>query len=613
MNRVRIGIILLGVFLWTANAFAQAPGSSSASPDEQEEAAKYEQYYEVVLERSLREYYDKGTFLVDVKATVNRVMVAKGYDVVEPPPGLEIENLPGLPVIPPNLRNSENAQDSLKVSGFDSRYKLSGLNVKVLVDTSYTPEDIDFIEEAAAMISNADLLRGDVVEVSEKVFPGIDRKKTENRRRQLAGQTQQSETLNDQESAEEAAREPNMFLGIDWNDPRQLMYVIAGLGVLLLGLLLFMAFRKPKEEEPQLSQYPYNPQLMSQISAGDDEEKEKKAEDEVREVSSDKQQQFEKDKMYITNACVSNPKMVADLISEWIESDEDEGIVRAVRSIYSVDHKLMDVFENYLKDEQYNSIQFGLSNIDTIPIEEKVEEVENFKKAIQGIKKERKQEDSESNLFDFLDQLTDQQLMHLVKGESDEMTAILLAQVAGERSSYVLQKMKEQKRISVVLKMGKINNIPISIYKKVAAHFSSKALSVSDMKFVAADGVESILTTIDSMPVSEQEEFVSSIAKQDLALAKKIRKFFVAFEDIPNMDDEVLQASLENLGTEELIPALFGANENVQQKILNVRPKREQQLITSELGNIRDLANSEVEQARKVLLREIRQHLKTKG
>lgn len=612
MNRIRIGIILFGVFLWTATGFAQAPGNSSASPDEQEEASKYEQYYEVVLERSLREYYDKGTFLVDVKATVDRVMVAKGYDVVEPPPGLEIENLPGLPVIPPNLRNNENSQDSLKVSGFDSRYKLSGLNVKVLVDTSYSQEDIEFIEEAAAMISNADLLRGDVVEVSEKVFPGIEREKPKSQQA-LSGQTRQTDTLNDQETDEEAESEPNMFLGIDWNDPRQLMYVIAGLGVLLLGLLLFMAFRKPKEEEPQLSHYPYNPQLMSQVSEQNGEEKEKKAEDEVREVSRDKQQQFEKDKMYITNACVSDPGMVADLISEWIESDEDEGVVRAVRSIYSVDHKLMDVIENYLKDEHYNSIQFGLSNIDSIPINEKVEEVEKFKKSIQGIKKERKKEDSESNLFDFLEQLTDQQLMHLVKGESDEMTAILLAQVAGERSSYVLQKMEEQKRISVVLKMGKINNIPISIYKKVAAHFSSKALSVSDMKFVAADGVESILTTIDSMPVSEQEEFVSSIAKQDLSLAKKIRKFFVAFEDIPKMDDETLQVSLENLGTEELIPALFGAKEEVQQKILSVRPKREQQLITSELGNTKDLGKAEVEQARKVLLREIRGHLKTKG
>ena len=45
--------------------------------------------------------------------------------------------------------------------------------------------------------------------------------------------------------------------------------------------------------------------------------------------------------------------------------------------------------------------------------------------------------------------------------------------------------------------MGKINNIPISVYKKVAAHFSNKALTISDMKYVAADGIDSILATIE--------------------------------------------------------------------------------------------------------------------
>tara|TARA_R100000908_G_scaffold65235_1_gene53185 strand:- start:198969 stop:200693 length:1725 start_codon:yes stop_codon:yes gene_type:complete len=573
-----------------------------AAPDEAEEASKYEQYYEVILDRSLREYYDRGTYIVDVKAIIERVMVAKGYDMVESPPNIEIENLPGLPVIPPNLRNNQN-QDSLKVSGFDSRYKLTGLNVKVLVDTSYSEEDIEFIEEAAAMISNADLLRGDVIEVTERVFPGIERTRIQT----------QSELDTNGGDIEEAEPELNRFLGMNWNDPKQLLYVIFGLGLLLFGLLLFLSFRKrrPTEFDENRTRYQQPPEF-NPLSQGNENNNGKES-NEVREINTDKQQQFEKDKMYITNTCVSEPQMVANLVSGWIEDDKEEGVVRAVRQVYSVDHKLLNILEDHLTDEQYNSIQFGLSNIDSIPIEEKVEEVAQFKKSIQGIKKERQKKDSESNLFGFLKQLTNQQLVHLVKGESDEMTAILLAQVAGERSGYVLQKMKEQKRISVVLKMGKINNIPVSIYKRVAAHFSSKALSVSDMKFVAADGVESILATIDSMPVSKQEEFVNSIAEQDIELAKKIRKYFVAFEDIPDMEDDLLQKSIENIGTEDLVPALFGADKDVQKKILQVRPKREQQLIISELNNTNELSKSEVEQARKELLKVIRNHLKKVG
>ena len=75
--------------------------------------------------------------------------------------------------------------------------------------------------------------------------------------------------------------------------------------------------------------------------------------------------------------------------------------------------------------------------------------------------------------------MTDQQILYLMKDESDEMISILLAQIVSERAGIVLQKMDEDKRISVLLKMGKINNIPISVYKKVASHFSKKALDVS--------------------------------------------------------------------------------------------------------------------------------------
>jgi flagellar motor switch protein FliG len=193
------------------------------------------------------------------------------------------------------------------------------------------------------------------------------------------------------------------------------------------------------------------------------------------------------------------------------------------------------------------------------------------------------------------------------------MIAILLAQLSGDRSSFVLQKLDENKRIPIVLKMGKIANIPISIYKKVAAHFSHKALTVSDMKYVAADGVESILDTIDNLPITEQQSFVNSIAEKDLNLAKKIRKYFVAFDDIPNVNDEILQTALEDSTTDELIKALYNSKEPVKAKILSVRPDREKELILSELKNNQEFTSIEIEGARKNILLLIRKVLKSRG
>ena len=62
-----------------------------------------------------------------------------------------------------------------------------------------------------------------------------------------------------------------------------------------------------------------------------------------------------------------------------------------------------------------------------------IEDAKAFRKSIQQVNIQNKVSDSGSNLFDFVYQLTDLQLQHLIKEESDELAAILLAQIAGEK------------------------------------------------------------------------------------------------------------------------------------------------------------------------------------
>lgn len=600
--------LLIGVF--SSYGVAQnLPGQSTAS-DVQEEAAKYEQYYEVVLDNALTDYYRKGTFIVDVKASLERVLVPTGYEVIEGEEPVRIENLPGLPFVPPNLRTrTQNTQDSLKASGFDARFRLTRLNITVLVDTSYSDEDVEFVEEAATLIANADRFRGDIVNVQKKVFPRSARAIQQDVRKKAEEEpaTEAQVEMLDPINSQAAEPEKNMFLGIDWNNPQHLMYVIIGLGVLFLLALLYALLKKPKEKDDQ-QRIPYPMYEGMQPMPAQKEEKKEPAGPDAKALA-----QFEEDKTYLTNTCISQPNVMADLINQWIASDDEQGVIRAAKSLHSVDEKLLNVLEPHLKVETFDTLKFTLSNFDTIPIDDRIEEARSFRKSIQQLNSTNARQDSGSNLFDFVYQLTDIQLLHLMKEESDELVAILLAQIAGERAGAILQKMSDEKRISILLKMGKINNIPISVYKKVAAHFSNKALSVSDMKYVAADGIDSILSTIETLPLADQDEYVRSIAEQDLNLAKRIKKFFIGFDDLPKVKDELVQAALEEVPTETIILALRTAPATVREKVLKVRPKREQQLILSEIDGQADVQKGAVEDAQKVLLYAVRRKMKTEG
>ena len=114
------GIIALQSIIVTG----QIVPAQTLSADAQEETAKYERYYEIILDNALSDYYREGTFIVDVKATLERILIPKGYEVIQPQQDIKIENLPGLPFIPPNIqKNRSSSQDRLKASGFDARFR----------------------------------------------------------------------------------------------------------------------------------------------------------------------------------------------------------------------------------------------------------------------------------------------------------------------------------------------------------------------------------------------------------------------------------------------------------------------------------------------------------
>ncbi len=633
------GIIALQSIIVTG----QIVPAQTLSADAQEETAKYERYYEIILDNALSDYYREGTFIVDVKATLERILIPKGYEVIQPQEDIKIENLPGLPFIPPNIqKNRSSSQDSLKASGFDARFQLTRLNIKVLVDTSYSDEDVDFVEEAVILIANADEFRGDIISVSKKVFPRNNRAIAQDikkptapnpaalldRNNEISDIEEEQEEDNEREEVIEnsmfplspdtiiqtvvAEREKKMFLGIDWNNPEQLIFIIIALGILFL-LALFMAISrktKAKDEEQIMQDIGQTTPVLQNPQTINTEVKtpEPQTGPTVREMA-----KFEGDKTFIANMCISKPKIVADIISEWIENDEEQGVSKAVKSLISVDDKLLTILKPHISSNTFEMINFGINNFDALTLEERISETENFRSSITTYKASTDAEGSQNSLFDFVDQLTDQQILHLMKDESEEMISILLAQVAGERAGVVLQKMDDDKRISVLLKMGKINNIPISVYKKVASHFSNKALEISDMKYVAADGVETILNTIETMPLSEQDAYVASIAEQDLELAKKIKKFFIGFDDLPKVKIELIKSALDEIPSETLILALRTAPAAVREKVLKSRTKRDQQLILSEIEMPSEATNSEVEDAQKTILYAVRRKMKTEA
>ena len=154
-----------------------------------------------------------------------------------------------------------------------------------------------------------------------------------------------------------AEPEKKMFLGIDWNNPQHLLYVILGLGILFLAALLFALLRKPKKKETLPGMYPPGYEGMNipnMPMQGGQKEPEAPKGPSAKELA-----RFEENKTFIANNCISKPKIVANVVSKWIAEDEEQGVVKAVRSFVSVDDKLIQILRPHMDATTFEMLNYG--------------------------------------------------------------------------------------------------------------------------------------------------------------------------------------------------------------------------------------------------------------
>lgn len=612
LGRVKLLLfIILGLGISTS--YAQLPGSGDLSSENQRETSRLERYYEVQLKQALSNYYNEASFLIDAKVQLAEVKVPKGYKrSTEKEEPLKLNKLPGLPILPEGFSRTVE-DDTVKPDEYSTALKIRQKAIRVVVDTSYSYDDISFVEELVLSEANLDETRGDVVNVDQKAFPRsknelvAEKKPQKQSPQQAKADTAKQDTAKTEDKTDEAG-----FFRLD--NPEFLRYIIYGLAafILLLAIALFLSGRKSKKEEQELQRKGADGKAFDELKAEIQSLKEGESEEEdedIPEITPERRALFEKDRSYITNQYISQPQKVANLLEKWIDGDDD-GVLKAAKAIKGGNAKLLTTLRPVLTRESFDALQYCLEDMNPMPQHEQMKEARQFRKELQEVSQDEQKKDADHDMFNFINQLSDDQILHLFKDESDDMIAIALAQLDGDRSANILQILDEDRRTSILVKMGNIGDLSIDAYKEVANHFSEKALKIINMKYVAADGVQSILQLIDTLPVNQQEKYVQSIAESDLELAKKVRKFFVGFSDIPSVEDHILEESLNELETETLILALIGADQDVYEQVMNFRPKREKMLIKSEIETRSNVDKSDIDGARKELLQKIRNKTK---
>ena len=613
--RIALNSASLAALLVTSLEAAQIP--YPAERPAQEPAAKLSQYYENLASRTLARYYEEETFLVKAKIEM------------EPPPEIELgggdeagpgdlpQQLPGLPFLPDNAQPEKPAaaKEAPKGGG------VQAIAFDVLVDTGYSEKDVEFIRNLLAMTARLDDARGDRVSVHEGVFPRDNRALTSYRKPVEPPPLPQppKAKADTGEARKQDARDKAPA-----NPFAQYMDHLPSLIPLLLICLLILACvwmvsraiagaARPERKFPDVPPaVPPAPVPAAAASAPKDAEGQLALGPNGHAVGKGQNPELAGFRPFLLNCFVGNPKHCGHIIKSWIHRDPDRGMRDAAAMVSSLDARLLGVLAPELGKDLASRLEVHLAAGEPPAPEDLLNVYKEFKREY-GNLANGSEGDQYKDLFGFLRQMNEQQIMHILRDESLGIAGLVLAQLPGEMASVILQKTDPENRGKLLIAMGNIDHIPLSVYKEIADRLSLKALEVGNMRYVAADGVDSILELIDSLPLNLQFQYIHSISEMDLGLGEKLRNRYVTLPELVGLPDRFLANVLQGLDQDTLILALAHVDEAVRNKVVSLLPERMQMLVMSGLEGAADKTPKDSETAQRRLLRRIREEIRHSG
>ncbi len=576
MKNMWIVVLLIGIVTMLISAPLGVPSQRFLLQKQQVETHK-----EKAIGATLRKYYNSESYIVDVRIdikTVDNIREVKRVDTT-------ISQLPGLPTIPESFRNSsEGMYDTL----IEQSYDMGTTQVTIIVDTSYSFDDFGFILETVRIVANLDESAGDNVVITKKLFPRTNRAI-------FQAPPLLSEIIDDSVEIETP---------LPVEKKSYLWHIVIGLAVILFVFYIF--FRKMIEAiaNSKTDDSDIREALTTVIQKVDSMQRPVVEPDEKRELR--------KLQAFLVDSFLSKPEAASTVFKNWIDEDSEIGVQNTATLISSTDPDLFDSITSEFSSIEQKSVSWHITQNDPVDIATQLKLLKTYKKDFSNITKELS-DNSVTDIFNFLKQLTDEQVKHLVQNEEDGIKAIIIAQLSSAKASMLLQNFETAQRTTILRYIGNLSQIPMGSYKKLASRLAKRALELGNMKYVVSDGVERILDLLFSLPLSEQESYISSLAEADLTLVQKIRRFFVSYSELSTIPTDLLRTILLGVDQDQLVLALTGENEEITQKMLAVLPERMQQMVVSSVAAKRNAPLSDIENARIALIKFAHLELKKRG
>lgn len=199
-----------------------------------------------------------------------------------------------------------------------------------------------------------------------------------------------------------------------------------------------------------------------------------------------------------------------------------------------------------------------------------------------------------------------QQLKALLLNEQPQTVALVLCYMQPEKAAQILSEFPIEQQSEIAERIGTISNTSPSVIEKIEKVIENKFSNYIESDTETVGGVQTLVEILNSVGRSTEKNIIGELESTQPELAEEVKAKLFTFEDIITLQEADVQKVLRQVNNDDLIMALKGVSEEIQQYVFGNLSSRQVETLKEDMQFMGPTRLSAVEEAQQRIVAVIR-------
>jgi flagellar motor switch protein FliG len=190
---------------------------------------------------------------------------------------------------------------------------------------------------------------------------------------------------------------------------------------------------------------------------------------------------------------------------------------------------------------------------------------------------------TEPRPFEFLRRVPSERIAALLRNESPQTSALVLASLHTNLAAGVLSHLPDAQQPDISLRIARMGQTSTRVIHQVEEVLRQKLGDTGEQEYASAGGAKALADILNHANRSLERNVLGNLTTVDKELAEEVRGMLFVFEDIVKLDERSIQQILREVDQKDLVLALRGAAEDVKEVLLSNMSERGAAMLKEEM------------------------------